>query len=131
METIDTVKKIIDKNGALVDDFDRYSKCYLLTTENIKDYLSLFDINDKSVLTVCGSGDQTLSVLSEGAKSVKTFDVNKLTKNLLELKKGLILGLEIDEYLEFFNKEGKYFLDKGIYLKIRDLLESEIGRAHV
>ena len=74
---------------------------YYSTNEDLK-YIKSFDIKDKNVLTVCGSGDQAFISLINGAKSVDTFDNNPLQYYILELKRAAILGLDKDDYLKFF-----------------------------
>ena len=58
---------------------------YFSTNESLK-YIKSFDIKDKDVLTVCGSGDQAFISLINGAKKVDAFDNNPLQYYILELK---------------------------------------------
>lgn len=119
-----TVNEII-KSGGLSYSFKEISRPYLQTTENIKDYLDKFDVKEKDVLTVCASGDQALSLISLGAKNITCFDINRLSRCVLELKKNLVRNLEIDEYMNFFNKEDKLFLSNKVYNKIKNNLDIE------
>jgi len=66
---------LIDKNKCS----NKYERVYSKSNENVKGILDNFDIEGKEVLTVLGSGDQALNFLNRKAKSVDTFDVNKLT----------------------------------------------------
>ncbi len=57
MEYIEQVKNYINKAGTLSDRFGRFSKIYSMSTENIYGFLSNYELTDKKVLTVAGSGD--------------------------------------------------------------------------
>ena len=59
--------------------FPNYNRVYYSSNENLNELFSFVDVNDKSVLSVLGSGDQMFYFYNNGAKSVETFDVNRLT----------------------------------------------------
>ena len=59
--------------------FSTYDKVYFETNEKCDKIISNYDVKDKSVLTVLGSGDQAFQFYKHGAKNVDLFDVNKLT----------------------------------------------------
>ena len=120
------IEVLLNVDGSLLSDFSRYSKCYLSTTENIKEYQQLFDFTEKNVLTVCGSGDQALSAISNGAKEVTVFDSNEFTKCLLELKKALVLNFDIEKYKMFLDKNSKYFFDEDMFHKIKEDIDEEV-----
>lgn len=82
--------------------FSQISPCYLFSNENLKSYYENLDLKGKSVLTVTGSGDQVLSAILYGAKSVDTFDSNKLAYYNLMLKKYAIVSLNYDEFSKFY-----------------------------
>ena len=56
----------------------QYSRVYSHTNENLKAIIENFDIKNKSILTVLGSGDQALNFLNHKAANVELFDINKL-----------------------------------------------------
>ena len=59
--------------------FTTYDRVYSETNEACDKIISKFDVKDKSVLTVLGSGDQAFQFYINGAKNVDLFDINKLT----------------------------------------------------
>ena len=48
----------------------QYSRVYSHTNENLKAIIENFDIKNKSILTVLGSGDQALNFLNHKAANV-------------------------------------------------------------
>ncbi len=80
----------------------KFASIYPFTTENIKGYLDFFDVENKDVLTVGASGDQTLNLLYRNAKNVDYFDMNPFTKMYFDLKCAAIKILSLNEFLEFF-----------------------------
>ena len=72
---IELAQKVIDsdlENG--------FNKLYSFTTENIKDYISSFDLNNKSLLTVGSSADQAINAILNGCKDVTIMDINPFVK---------------------------------------------------
>lgn len=97
---------------------------YFITNEQL-DYISKFDIKDKKVLSVCGSGDQAFISLINGAKSVDTFDYNPFQYYLLELKIAAIKTFDKETFLNFFplvggNVDENYNIK--YYYQLRDKL---------
>lgn len=62
-------------------------KIYRNTNEDLSKIITKQDIKGKTILSVLASSDQVLSCYYLGAKSVDTFDSNKLTLLLFFLKK--------------------------------------------
>lgn len=79
-----------------------YQRVFLHTNEYIKDYLSLFNVENNNVLTVMASGDQVVYSLLNGAACIDAFDTNILTKYFFELKKAAIIALTREEFLKFY-----------------------------
>ena len=76
------VEKDLDSlQKALLEDkkSKAYNTIYFKANEHVNEILSNFDIRNKNVLTVLGSGDQTFHFLNKGAKNVDTFDINGIT----------------------------------------------------
>ena len=114
-------KKYLEKYKSLSNSYGKNSKMYRMTTENISDFLNNYDLKDKSVLTVAGSGDQRLNALLFGAKNVTCFDVNPLTKFQLELKDSVIKNVSLEEFLYFFGLNHIYGIkefDQNIFKKL-------------
>lgn len=59
--------------------YHQYDKVYASSNDSYQNIISDFDIKDKRVLSVLGSGDQALHLYRSGAKVVDVFDINKLT----------------------------------------------------
>lgn len=68
-----------------------YSKLYTSTNEDLECLFKCFSVKDKEVLSVLASSDQLFSAYYHGAKSVNTFDRNKLAKYYYYLRKWLLL----------------------------------------
>ncbi len=99
---------------------------YIYATEMIKEYYSLFNLKNKNILTICGSGDQVLNALFLGAKKVTGFDLNIYSKYILNLKVSAILSLQLKEFIKFFgDKKINVGFDYEIYKKIRKNLNNE------
>lgn len=127
MAILEDVLKYTSKNNILSSEFSEYAKMYLMTTENISDYLTKIDVKDKDILTVCGSGDQLLNAYLLGAKDVTCFDVNNLARAILYFKINFIRNLSFEEFLKFFMQENNpSFLNKEIYIKLRFCLPDDI-----
>lgn len=75
---------------------------YPFTTENISGYIDLFDLKNKSLLTVGSSGDQAVNAILKGCKDVTILDINPFVKYYFYLKKAGILTLSYSEFLKFF-----------------------------
>lgn len=119
---IDTILKT---NETLSNDFGRFSKVYLMTTENIKGFLEQYDLTNKDILTVAGSGDQMLNAYLMGARNVTCFDINPLAFYQVKLKKAAVCTLSYEEFVAFFFQEYGKFLDINLFDKISKELDSE------
>ena len=96
---------------------------YIYATEMINEYYSFFNLKNKNVLTICGSGDQVLNALYLGAKKVTGFDLNVYSGYLLDLKISSIIGLEFKEFLNFFGNEK---INKGFDYKYYDKVRNDL-----
>lgn len=90
------------------DKFSKVSQCYLFSNENLRAYYPKFDINNKNVLTVVGSGDQVLSAILYGAKEVDSFDSNKFAYYTFMLKRYAIMNLSYSEFKRFYFLNDNY-----------------------
>jgi len=66
--------------------YDKYSKIYNSSNEDLWTLFANIDVKNKSVLSVLSSGNQALHCLNNGAKSVDVFDINKLTNYFFGLR---------------------------------------------
>lgn len=122
---IKEIDNILLTNKELFYDFGKFSRLYLTTTENIKDFLIQFDLFDKDVLTVAGSGDQMLNAYLMGAKNVTCFDINPLAYYQINLKKAAVCGLKIHEFIDFFFAQNDSFLDYSLFDKFSSYLDDK------
>ncbi len=101
--------------------FTEYDRVYPYTTENINGYLE--DVSDKCILSVVGSGDHYLDLITMGAKEVDCFDINKFALYYLRLKKAAVKSLTKREFFEFLtNDSNKYFNEVKKYLDVSSYL---------
>lgn len=125
------VREYLEKYGALNNSFNDYSKLYIMTTENINGFLSRYDLKDKNILTVAGSGDQRLNTYLLGANNVDCFDINPITELHLKLKDTAIKNIGFEKFIYFFdiytNKYNKEYdsLDPRIFREFKDELDED------
>lgn len=107
-----------------------FGQIYSFTTENIAGYIDLFDLKDKSLLTVGSSCDQLINAVLKNCKDITLVDINPYTKFYFYLKMASILELERKEFLNFFRfydypkvfKENNNVFNKKTYKKIEQTL---------
>lgn len=107
-----------------------FGQIYPFTTENIAGYINLFDLKDKSLLTVGSSCDQVINAVLKGCKDITLVDINPYIKFYFYLKMASILELERKEFLNFFRfydypkvfKENNNVFNKKTYKKIEQTL---------
>lgn len=120
-EYLEHLRLLIEGKPDEKDNFGKYSKGYIKTTENINGYYRLLDFREKKVLTVVGAGDQIFNAVLGGAKKVDGFDVSLNSIMLYYLKEAAIKELDYDSFIDFFYVEKKCF-NKKTYEKIRSSL---------
>ncbi|MCK4997253.1 DUF3419 family protein [Candidatus Pacearchaeota archaeon] len=102
---------------------------YLYGTEAIGVYYKKFDLKNKSVLTVNGSGDQVLDAYYFGAKRVVGFDLVKNTKYMLDLKVAALKELDYKGFLDFFGDKSKLGnFNRETYSSLEKHLENETSK---
>lgn len=88
---------------------ENYSKIYMNSNENMYILFKNFSVENKKVLTVLSSSDQFFCCYYLGAKSVDSFDCNRLTEYYFYLRRWLL------EYKNcFFNLSRKAVLNNKI-----------------
>ena len=95
---------------------------YLFSNENLHDYYKLIDLIDKNVLTICGSGDQVICALLNGAKNVDTIDSNNFTYYTLFLKIAALQSLSYKDFISFYKIDKKNMTRKNLYCNLRDAI---------
>ena len=105
--------------------FSKYSKGYLWTNENIKEYINKKYISEyNSALSVTCSGDHLFNLILNNVLNIDTFDTNTLTEyNVLGLKKALIEKFKYNDFLTICEliANNMLTLEETTYL-IKDLL---------
>lgn len=105
--------------------FSKYSKGYLWTNENIKEYINKKYISEyNSALSVTASGDHLFNLILHNVLNIDTFDTNTLTEyNVLGLKKALIEKFKYNDFLTICEliANNMLTLEETTYL-IKDLL---------
>lgn len=107
-----------------------FSRLYPFTTENISGYIDLFDLNNKTLLTIGSSGDQVINSALFNCKDQTVIDICPYTKFYFYLKKAAIMMFSYDEYFDFFCyrdypqfcRRNKLIFDKRKYEKLKDIL---------
>ncbi len=83
---------------------------YVHATENVSAYYQHASLRGKTILTICGSGDQVLNAIFFGATTVVGFDLNKRSEHITRLKIAAIQRLTYKEFLQYFDGEADLFL---------------------
>lgn len=126
---LEKLKEYIKANGSLSNNFGSYSKLYSMTTENIYGFLNRFDLKNKRVLTVAGSGDQILNCYSLGADEVISFDINPLCDLQARLKMDAVRCLGYTDFISFFgiiSDNNKSFFDPKVFDKFKYSLDNDV-----
>ncbi len=96
---------------------------YLATNENCAYFPKMTSFEDKDVLSVTGSGDHALNAVFFGAKSVETFDINRLAFLFCDLKETALLHLTRSEFVDFYDETNLF--PHQLYDKVSPFLKSE------
>lgn len=80
---------------------------YLFSNEHVAKFANSF--SDRSILSVCSSGDHAFSAYLAGAKFVDVFDINLMQKSVMELKKTMIQNVSYEDFLDFFFDYKNFF----------------------
>jgi hypothetical protein len=94
------------------------------STENISGYLTSFDLQGKTILTVGSSGDHFINSYFYGAGDVVCFDVNIFEKYFSELKLAALRNLDFEQFKSFLfrSKENSRVLAFDTYKKMKQEL---------
>lgn len=98
---INYAKQLI-RNGKVDNEDSNYSKVYLNTTENIKDYMPLLAGDYKSALLPTSSGDHILEAVLDGVTDITCYDINPLSKYMAQLRVEAIKSLSKEDLENFF-----------------------------
>lgn len=118
------IKQTLKLNDESRKRFSKYSKMYIMTTENIDGYYKYFDFNNKKVLVPTSSFDHALNAILKGAIEVDTFDINRLSFYMSNLKLAAVKSLTYDEFIEFFLSDNSFNYE--LYKKICKYLDNDV-----
>ncbi len=111
----------LDANLSAGGKFSPISPVYAFATENIGGYFPNIDFRDKAVLTVASSGDHAINAFAAGAAEVTCFDLDHLSRPMVELKLAMLQALELENYCRFF-LQGPEAFDFEVYKDLRKRL---------
>jgi hypothetical protein len=98
--------------------FSAVSPVYPFATENIGGYFPKIDFNGKSLLGIAASGDHAINAFAAGAANVTCFDLNYLSRHMVELKLRLLGSLDLGDYCRFL-LEGPDAFNADVYNAVR------------
>lgn len=115
-------------NLADISNFDPYSPAYPTTNEDWRFAMQKLQPQNKSVLTVAGSGDQAIAFAISGAKDIDTFDKTVFANVIMQMKFSAIPTLDYTQYKDFVNgiADAKSVHDIPSYDKIAPKCPSNI-----
>lgn len=115
-------------NLADISNFDPYSPAYPTTNEDWRFAMQKLQPQNKSVLTVAGSGDQAIAFAISGAKDIDTFDKTVFANVIMQMKFSAIPTLDYTQYKDFVNgiADAKSVHDIPSYDKIEPKCPSNI-----
>lgn len=123
-------RKYVPKINNLADisNFDPYSPAYPTTNEDWRFAMQKLQPQNKSVLTVAGSGDQAIAFAISGAKDIDTFDKTVFANVIMQMKFSAIPTLDYTQYKDFVNgiADAKSVHDIPSYDKIEPKCPSNI-----
>ena len=116
-----------------LDECGIFSRIYPFTTENITGYINLFNLDNKSLLTVGSSGDQVINASLFNCTDQTVIDINPFTRYYFYLKKAAIISITYQEFLDFFLysdypkycHNNKQVFNKETYEKFKQVLKHE------
>lgn len=117
MTAIDILKSF---DGYL--DMNEYSKLYLNTSENIKEYSKYLIGDYNSALLPTSSGDFIFESVLDDIKDITAYDINRLAKYFVKLKVVAAKYLTKDEFISFYYEE---LFDKKYFYYLKEYLDND------
>jgi len=133
MSVEEDIRSAADRCNGRYNVIPEFWHIYSFNTENIKEYIEYFDLNNKSLLTVGSSGEQVINARIKGASDITLFDASPFAKYYTWLKIAAIIKLDYREYLSFFMQHTStvaghggnvYRFNKRIFDKVAPVLKS-------
>ena len=110
---------------------NKFKYIYPYTTENIAAYMPYLNLANKSLATVCSSGDQALNAVLFDCNDITVIDICPFAKEYFYLKKAAVTLLSRNEFLSFFAyKNGmldnnSMTFNKKTYYKLREIIKED------
>lgn len=101
-ETLQKAISMIEKEEFSYRKQGTFNWIYPFATENISGYIDLFDLKNKSLLTVGSSGDQVINAAFNGCKDITVLDVCPFSKFYFYLKNAGRISLDYEQFINFF-----------------------------
>ena len=99
---------------------------YPWSNEHLENYYNYYDLKDKKVLCITGSGDHAIHAIAGGAIEIDCVDINTLAKYYQALKLAFISKYNKDKFKKQFKNNNKQVLNPNIKLKnIREFLDDD------
>ena len=111
---------IINNRTIGQDVYQEYDKIMVFGGDNLRELLQMVELQKEKALVVSGSFDQSLECLVQGFKIIDAFDINKLSKHIMNLKIAAIRCLTYEEFVRFMLN----FLDLELYKKLIPFLDA-------
>jgi hypothetical protein len=93
---------------------------YEFTTESIRGYLPLLEVQGKRCLTVAASGDHIINLLMAGAREVVAFDIVPEAQDVLQLKMQALIDLNWKDANHFRTHLWRQVLRPEIFARLLD-----------
>lgn len=125
------IKNEVNESVFLMSDFNyerthnRYwkvDKMMAFGGDNFKELCEKLNLTGKKALTVCGSGDQAIELVGQGFTEIDVFDINLISRHMLNLKIAAIMALNYEEFM-LFSKV--LFKDYELFQKVIPFLNCE------
>lgn len=115
-----------------IPESSKFERIYPFITENFTGYEELFELENKSLLTVGSSCDQAINANYYGCKDITIIDLCPYTKEYFYLKKAALLTLSYSDFFEFFCyrdypktfKDNKHILNRTAYRSMESILRN-------
>ncbi len=117
----EVIKKVL--SGWAGEEFDTYSRLYHIATEDSHSYVNAMGNNFTNAFTVGSSGDQGIECSLKGAKDVYFFDINRIDKYFLSLRKTALSNLKRKDFLDFMIAENSgEIMEYRLYQKLSPIV---------
>ncbi len=128
---MESIRREVNESVLLINDLDydkkhnsyyHYDKIMAFGGDNFKGVCESLQIGGEQALLVNGSGDQPIELIYQNFKEIDVFDINLLSRHMLNLKIAAIKALNYQEF-ELFSK--MLFKNTELFQKVLFFLAEE------